>query len=261
MGVDQSAILKRSEAMARYIDATHNMLYKLSPDKWQQDLAKSSRSAICGYQEAVGGPQRKVLKDHCDQMERGIYHPPGCGTPLSWARSVFEKLPEGSGVIKVHEAHPTHRFDPARDITKVALKHKKTGKRFLNYNVWPTSGAERPEPNHLPPSLNDWKDWAFAQYWLDLMADVAKQMGSERWDVITLRGDYNGSLINRSEWYYPASMLGALFRPDWKRDGLDHHQHTHGSDVVIVRRWVRECNSDHDIHFVEREIKDIKNYA
>jgi hypothetical protein len=47
--------------MTTYIDSTHNILRTLPAAKWQQDLAKSARGDITGYQECASDAARAAV--------------------------------------------------------------------------------------------------------------------------------------------------------------------------------------------------------
>ena len=259
--------------MATYIDASHNMEFTLNPDKWRPDVAKSDLGDITGYQEAEGTGPRAVLREFCAANNRGLYHSKDTGNPISWKRDKFSVV-RGLDGKQVKGTHSVHRsatamgipvkYNPERDFCWIGLNHKGTGKKILRVNVHPIAGGTKPESdkdNVDSDALSAWKDWSIGQYWLDIMSFVSAQMSIQDpgiankvgfWDVITLGGDYNAALSDKDRWYYPGTLLPALFEADEQQRGLDHLQHTHGSDVRAGRRWAVGGNTDHQIHFVER---------
>jgi hypothetical protein len=78
--------------------------------------------------------------------------------------------------------------------------------------------------------------------------------------VVSIGGDYNAELTQKGRWYYPGSLLPALFVADRQPKGIDHLQHSHGSDATIKRRWSLAANSDHKIHFVERTLVAVTDF-
>jgi hypothetical protein len=267
--------------MATYIDASHNMEFSLNPDKWKPDLVKSAEGDITGYQEVELGPTRATLREFCTANNRGLYHPDHSGNPVSWRKDMFSvtRGRDGKPVKGCIQSHPSAeqmgipvKFNPARDIVYIGFNHKATGKKILRVNVHPTAGATKPESakdNTDSDELSIYKDWAIGQYWLDILSFVAGQMSIQDpgiatktnfWDVVTLGGDYNAALNRTDRWYYPGSMLPALFEPDVQMRGIDHLQHAHGSDVHDGRRWAVDGNTDHQIHFVERTFVSITDF-
>lgn len=130
--------------MATYVDGSHNMLFKLDPTKWEADLKKADQADICGHQEA-GGKARATLRDHCAATNRGRYHPTGSTLAISWKKDVFSAIPHERGQIKVHEKHPTAKYNPARDIVWIGLKHIASGNKLLRINIHPVAGATKDE--------------------------------------------------------------------------------------------------------------------
>jgi hypothetical protein len=93
-----------------------------------------------------------------------------------------------------------------------------------------------------------------------LQRGVALTNDTALWDIVSLGGDYNAYLDRTERWYYPGSLLPALFEPDDMEEGLDHLQVSHGSDAVTVRRWAVQAHTDHRIHFVQREILEREDF-
>jgi hypothetical protein len=266
--------------MATYVDASHNMLFRLDHDPWMEDLAKSGDADVTGYQEAEGGEQRAVLKEFCAANNRGLYHPASSGNPISWRKDVFSVVRINrkpvQGVVTAHLGALAlgidAEFNPARDFTWVGLNHKGTGKKILRVNVHPLAGGTKPESNPDNTDSNElsaYKDWGIGQYWLDVLSFVAGQMSlqdpgprtmTNLWDVVSLGGDYNAAMDNFARWYYPAPLLEGLFEHDKNLRGLDHLQHAFGSDVQVTRRWAEAGNTDHSIHFVERRFVDVPDF-
>lgn len=266
--------------MASYVDATHNVEFILNKDQWNDDLDKSAAGDITGYQEAGAPKIRAVLKQHCIDHGRTLYHPLRCGNPISWKPELFTPVKVDKKFVRgVITAHPSAivmgidvKYNPSRDIVYVGLTHKPTGKKVLRINVHPTAGATKPEmdaDNLDSNELSIWKDWSIGQYWLDILSFAAGQMSLQDpgrtttanfWDVLTLGGDYNGALVNDDRWYYPGALLPALFEPDEQMRGIDHLQHGHGSDVRSGKRWAEEAHSDHNIHLVERTFLNVPDF-
>jgi hypothetical protein len=247
--------------MVTFTDATHNMLFTMTPADWRADLAKSAKGDIVGYQEAEEDDARKTLQDFCTAKNRGLHHPIGSGNAVSWNRAMFRAIRGERGVIEVHKKHPTAKYNPGRDIVYVGLRCLPANKNVLRINIHPVAGATLPHSEtEWGDDLDAWKNWAIANYYLDLLSFVATQMSREYWDVILLGGDYNASLTNKDAWYYPGRMLPSLFVDDTRLAGLDHLQHTHGSDVKPGKRWTEEANTDHLLHFLTRTIVNVVNY-
>lgn len=267
--------------MVEFTDASHNILFRLKREQWLADLKRSGRSDVTGYQEVEGDPARRVVAEFCKAQRRGLYHPPHCGNPISWRSSVFEQVITDVPVQGVHDSHRGARamgiktkFNGPRDFTWVGLKHKPTGKLVLRVNVHPVAEATSRESDPRNDTPNEtvarWKDWAIGQYWLDVVAFVAEQMSIQEagrtttaafWDAILLGGDYNGGLDNGRRWYYPGALLPALFINDTKfQPGLDHLQHSRGSDVAVVERWRQPGYTDHAIHFVKRRFVNVPDF-
>jgi hypothetical protein len=244
--------------MARTFEiVTHNMLFRLNPEKWTEDLKKSAQGEITGYQEAEGDAARRTLKKFCAENGRGLYHPEECGNPISWNRATFTPTTfKGTG--EVHRSAQgmgvNVKFNPKRDFCYLGLRTENSA--GLVVNVHPVSGATDPTPEEAP-ATSRWKDWAIGQYWLDVVSFTAAQMSVQkattgmeaRWDWITVIGDYNAALSNTDQWYYPGKLLLALFNPDKQAKGLDHIVFSKGSDVSLGKRWTVEGNTDHRIHF------------
>jgi hypothetical protein len=266
--------------MSTYIDASHNILRTLTPAKWQQDLAKSARGDITGYQEATNAAARAAVKKHCADAHRGLYHPASCGNPISWRRATFDQANIGGkvseGVVNAHASAKAmgvpSNVNPERDFTWVGLIHKASGYKVLRINVHTASHGVLPEANPRntdSAALAHWKDWAIGQYWLDVVSFAARMMSvqdpgvksmANLWDVVSIGGDYNAELTQKGRWYYPGSLLPALFVADRQPKGIDHLQHSHGSDATIKRRWSLAANSDHKIHFVERTLVAVTDF-
>jgi len=266
--------------MTGYIDCSHNVLRTMDKNRWDKDLAKSDKADITGYQEAGASGVREVIKAYCGREGRALYHPTSCGNPISWKRSVFtevrirEKL--ARGVINSHlgasQMGVPARMNPARDFTYVGLRHRESSKTVLRINVHTTAHgvmAESSPANTDSVAASKWKDWAIGQYWLDVLSFVAGQMSlqdpgrettTSLWDVVSIGGDYNGQMTNRARWYYPGSLLPAVFVADRKPTGLDHLQHGHGSDVTVDRRWSVPGYTDHSIHFVQRTFANVTDF-
>lgn len=260
-----------------FIDASHNMLFTLNRKAWLQDLAKTNVDLV-GYQEAEGDAVRSTLAEFCKAHDRGLHHPNQCGNPISWRNSVFSQLEGESGFKRVHLGAKAMgvdaKFNPPRDFSWVGLQHNTNGKKILRINVHPLAGATKRESNpdnRDSPELTAYKDWGFGQYWLDVVAFVAKQAGRDGdqdprtrpgfWDAILLGGDYNAAMDNRREWYYPANLLTGLFKPDTEFvGGLDHLQHTASSDVKTVKRWKADGNTDHPLHFVSLRFATVADF-
>ena len=249
--------------MASFTDASHNMLFRLAdhPDKWREDLRKSSQGHVTGYQEAEGHPARTTLSTFCKNNDRGLYMPEDCGNPISWKNTVFNQMRGEAGVIEVHKKHPTAKYNPARDICWVGLRYLSTGKKVLRINIHPVASATKPDAkSNWGANLAAWKDWALANYFLDVMAFTAQQMSREYYDAILLGGDYNAYLDRDGRWYYPGALLPALYQDDQRMRGLDHLQSTHGSDVKEGRRWAVQGNTDHAIHLLNRTFVNVPDY-
>lgn len=238
------------------------MLFRLNKTKWWADLQKSGTADLIGYQEAEGGEQRDTLREWCEKHDRGRYHPSMTGCAISWRKSMFAPLGEDERfIIYVHKKHPTMKFMPGMDIVAIGLTHKPTDKRVLAIDIHATSGATKPED--LTPWNNDvdrWKNWALAQYYLDLIEFTARQMSRQKYHIISCRGDYNAELRNTKAWYYPGRLMPALYQADPVPTGIDHLQVTHGSDCKNGKRWSVAANSDHRIHFQTRTIVDRPDY-
>ncbi len=255
----------------KFTDASHNMLFTMNDAKWRQDLAKSGKAALVGYQEAEGSGQRKTLKAWHAETGREVYHPTGSGNPIGWDPKVFEYAKIGDKPFRGKKAvHPgalamglNLKFNPARDFVWVGLVHKETGKRVLRINVHPLAGVTKPQSsktNTLSAKQNAWKDWGFGQYWLDVLSFAAKEISRSEdrnktvnpfWDAVNIGGDYNGELDRLERWYYPGPMLGSLFRTDKVVNGLDHLQTAYISDLRPSNRRSVPGNTDHRIHFVD----------
>jgi hypothetical protein len=266
--------------MSSYVDATHNVLYTLTPEKWEADLKKSDLGDVVGYQEVSNTAARTALREHCKATGRGLFHPVGCNVPISWRPAIFKPVVMDKrivrGVVKVHASAPVmgvaSKVNPSRDFCYVALTHLPSGKKVLRVNVHPTAGGTKKESdptNTDSDALSVWKDWSIGQYWLDVLGFIARQMSrqdpgvkttSNLWDVITLGGDYNGTLENKDRWYYPGTLLPALFVADKTMTGLDHLQHSHGSDVHVTKRWAVAGHTDHRIHYVERTVLNVTDF-
>lgn len=264
--------------MATFTDGTHNLLFRLDPDKWRADLEKSAAASLTGYQEAEGKPQRITLKDWCAANGRGLYHPKSCGNPISWDSDVWEEWsPTDKKFRGCKHSHLSAvamgvnaKMNPARDFVWLGLRHKATQRTVLRINVHPLAGGTRApgvEEDKDSPALDAYKNWGITQYWLDIVSFAAREMSRnpdqksrERvWGSVLLGGDYNGDLIlqKSDEWYYPSRILPSLFVTDKQVNGLDHLQHAHGSDVVAGKRWKVDGFTDHRIHFQEREFKTV----
>lgn len=267
--------------MMKYIDATHNMWFRLqtTPNKWKEDLAVSGQADIVGYSEADGDKQRAVLAAFCADTDRGLYHPQHSDSAISWKTDVFRQVRiEG---VPVHGRIVSHasaiamginrKYNPGRDFTWVGLLHRDTRQRILRINVHPLAGGTKPESRSTDgPELSEYKDWGIGQYWLDVVSFAAGQMSMQRgekitddrslWDIVSLGGDYNAELDRAERWYYPGALLPALFEPDAMVNGLDHLQVSHGSDARPVRRWAVNAHTDHRLHFVEREIREREDF-
>jgi len=266
--------------VSAFTDATHNLLFQLNGDQWLRDMGKSGKAHLTGYQEAEGDPARATLAEFSKAHNRGLYHPPDCGNPISWDLDTFRQIKvNGQPVEGVHESHAgatrmgiKAKFNPPRDFAWVGLVHRATGKRVLRINVHPLAGATKRESNPDNPDsdeLSAWKDWGIGQYWLDVLAFTAEQMSVQDpgvettaafWDVILLGGDFNAAMDNGRRWYYPACMLPALYGEDELRGGLDHLLATHGSDVKPGRRWSVAGFTDHRIHFLEYDLRDVADF-
>jgi len=264
----------------RYIDATHNLYFRLDQEDWREDLAKSSDGDITGYQEGGDSDVRRVLKEFCAAHGRGLYHPAGSGNPISWKKDVFSQVRIGGSLVRgAITAHPgavamglDASYNPERDFTWVGLTHKASGKKVLRVNVHPLAGGTKKESdpdNTDSDALSEYKDWGLGQYWLDVVSFTAAQMSlqdrgpramTSLWDIVTLGGDYNAAMDNFGRWYYPAPMLEPLFVHDKYLRGLDHLQHAYGADVRTERRWAEAGNTDHALHFVERSILDVPDF-
>jgi len=263
-----------------YVDASHNLFFRLDQGDWREDLVKSSDGDVTGYQEGAGGDVRRVLKEFCAAHGRGLYHPAGTGNPISWKKEVFSMARvEGSLVRGAINAHPgavamgiDAKYNPARDFTWVGLTHKASGKKLLRINVHPLAGGTKREDNPDntdSDELSQYKDWGIGQYWLDVLSFAAAQMSlqdpgresmTSLWDIVTIGGDYNAAMDNYARWYYPAPMLDALFVRDKYLGGLDHLQHAFGADVRDERRWAEQGNTDHRIHYMQRTILDVPDF-
>jgi len=241
--------------MTRFTDCAHNILFRLDRAKWLSDMAVSSRASIVGYSEADSHKARRVLTQHCRDTGRGLFDPVHCGNPISWDSKVWTPIPKESGVVEVHRRVniPRVKFNPARDFAWVGLEHNVCGTKVLRINVHPIAGATKPEPNKYGPRLNEWKDWAVRQYWLDVVSFTAAQMSREKWDVILLGGDFNGRLENRREWWYPGPLLSSLYFTDDAPRSIDRLVWTRDSLVRQEKRWVvaKGIHSDHHLHFAE----------
>jgi hypothetical protein len=249
--------------MASFVDATHNMLFRLAdaPAKWVQDLRKSSQGDITGYQEAEGHPARSTLTKFCDANNRGLFIPEDCGNPISWDLTMFNAIRGEAGVVEVHKKHPTAKYNPARDIAWRGLRHLSTGKKVLRINIHPVASATKPDAkSDWGKNLTQWKDWALGNYFLDLVAFTATQMSREYYDAILLGGDYNAYLDRDERWYYPGALLPALYHDDQRMRGLDHLQSTYESDVKEGRRWAVKGNTDHSIHFLTRTFVNVPDF-
>jgi hypothetical protein len=263
-------------AAIKYTDASHNVLYSLDRYKWIPDLEKSAKGDVTGYQEANLPAIRTVLREFCAAKGRGLYAPVKCGNPISWNKDVFGQVRlDGKPVQGVRNVHPSaismgvpSMVNPERDFSFVGLRHKQANKTVLRINVHPLAGATKDENNPDQADSVDltvYKDWGVAQYWLDVLSFTAKQMSTPNlnntmarlWDVISIGGDYNAYLDNAERWYYPGSLLPALFVQDSREEGLDHLQHAHGSDVKQGKRWVQSGNTDHNLHFVTRTFVEV----
>ena len=263
--------------LVSFTDASHNMLFTLSKDKWLADLAKSGKASLVGYQEAEGRNQRTTLNEYCTKNDRKLYLPAGTGCGIGWKKGVFGAYgPDDKpfqGMKRVHTNAEAMGFKtkylPSMEFVYVGLYHHGAKKSVLRINVHPISGATRTvlKDNDKEPGITQWKNWAIQQYWLDVLSFTAKEMSrgvaansmKRFWDVIIIGGDYNGDLhlAADDEWYYPSRMLPALYAKDRIAGGLDHMQHAYGSDVAIDRRWQVPANSDHNIHFTTRTFKAV----
>lgn len=240
--------------MTTFTDAAHNLLWRLDADAWAHDLRLSGVADLVGYSEAEGDGQRKALASYCRAQGRGLYHPQGSGNPVSWKRDVWRALPQERGVVEVHAKHPTAKYNPARDVVWVGLRHKATGARVLRINVHPVAGATKPEGDTpWGDGLDAWKDWAIRQYYLAVVAFTAQQLARETWDAVLLGGDFNGRLENQQEWYYPGPLLLGLFERDAAPRSIDRLVWTRSSNVRQVRRWSQHkgVRSDHALQFAE----------
>lgn len=263
-----------------FVQATHNMLYTMNDAKWRQDLAKSGKAAVVvGYQEAEGSAARATLAAWHKEQNRGLWHPRGSGNPIGWGKWSFPSVVKVDGAPfrgfrTSHLSAPSMgvdaKFNPARDFSWVGLQHR-GGERILFVNVHPLAGGTKPEAdpgNTDSDQLSRYKDWGVGQYWLDVTGFVAGEMSRNEgeksmapfWDSICLMGDYNASLENRDRWYYPGSLLPALFRPDPQPKGLDHIQATHGSNLVAGRRWTQKGNTDHLLNYQSWSIKAVSDF-
>ena len=264
--------------MTSFLDASHNMLFSMSRDKWLADLAKSGKADLVGYQEAEGRNQRLTLNEWSEKNDRKLYLPAGTGCGIGWKKGVFGYYGPGDAWFHgMHRSHPSAegmgfktKYLPSMEYVYVGLYHHKAKKSVLRIDVHPISGATRTvlKDNDKEPGITQWKNWAIQQYWLDVVAFTAKEMGRPAnakqpmkrfWDVIIIGGDYNGDLhlAKDDEWYYPSRILPSLYAKDRIQGGLDHMQHAYGSDVSIARRWQVSANSDHNIHFTSRVFKTV----
>lgn len=268
--------------MVSFIFGTHNMLYNMGPNRWREDLNKSALADICLHQEAGSGEVKKVITDFCKEKRRGLFVPEQSGNLISWDRQVFKRFEDANGefIQGVHDAHlgasqmgiPV-KNNPPRDFSWVGLRHGVTGDQVLVIDVHPVAGATKresaPDPRFKTAEAHMWADWAFGQYWLDVLAFISTQMSVQEgdskskasfWDSILIGGDYNCSLDNMRQWYYPALLMSGVLVPDTHEVGLDHLQYTRHSNVKQVRRWSQAANTDHKLHFVELSIQEVTDF-
>lgn len=265
-----------------FVHGTHNMLFNLTPAKWLQDLEKSGVADICHYQEAGSSKVKGVIQTFCDNNRRGLYIPDKSGNLISWNRRVFKRFRDENGefIQGVHDAHLgasdmgiNIKDNPPRDFSWVGLRHEGTGDQVLTINVHPVAGAtsreSAPDPRFKTPEANMWADWAFGQYWLDVLAFICTQMSTQDpgsktrtafWDSILIGGDYNASLDNDREWYYPGLLMNGVLVPDSRLAGLDHLQFTRHSNLGVVDRWSQAANTDHRLHFVKLNIQEVADF-
>lgn len=266
--------------MTGFTDASHNLLFRLNPELWREDLAKSSAAELVGYQEVGGDQARRTLAAWCEEKGRGLFHPPHTDCPISWDLDAFRQVKlDGVPVEGANEVHLSAllmgiraKFNPSRDFTWVGLVHKESGKKLLRINVHPIAGALRQEdaPEHNDSDeLSAWKDWGIAQYWLDVVSFTAAAMSLQVdgkkatkgfWDAILLGGDFNAAMSNERRWYYPGSLLDGLYESDSREAGLDHLVRTRGSDLRAGKRWTKEGHTDHRLHFVNYEVREVEDF-
>lgn len=237
--------------MAEILTKAHNMLFRLDADQWRHDLDKSDEADLDFYSEAEGAATREVLANHCQARNKGLYHPEDCGNPIAWGKDLFATVNDTRGVVRVHERHPTAKFNPARDFAYIGLRHRVTGTKILAISIHAIAGYAKPED--LTPwghDLDKWKNWAARQYFLDLVEFTAKKMSSERFDLIIPGGDYNARLDNDQEWYYPGALLKSLYRFD-NHGGIDHILLSRGNSANLGRSFTKQGFTDHPIIFQE----------
>lgn len=240
-----------------FVDATHNLLFRLDATKWRSDLQVSARSHLCSYSEAGDPPQRQALAEHCENAGRGLYHPPGTGNPISWRTDQFREIPNEHGVVEAHRRAPSDgglRGGP-RDFVWLGLHHLASGKKVLRISVHPVPGAWK-TPNTAPDkhgNIEAWLDWATRRHWLKVLEFTAAQVAREEWDIVLLGGDFNCALENDRSWYFPGPMLRGLYRHDDKPRAIDRLVWAHASECTQERRWAvhHGVHSDHAIHFAE----------
>lgn len=266
--------------MAHFTMASHNILYSLSREKIRADLKVSGTADIVLYQEAGTDRVASVLRVWADENGFGLYDAGSGGNAIAWRNSVFKiaQHRDGTPVLGRHKVHSSAKDfgldlpTPAKDFTFVGLVHRETLKKVLVVNVHPVAEATKresdPDNRYKTPEQNAWADWAFGQYWVDVVAFTAAQMskpvalGSTKpyWSAVVLGGDFNSSLINDRRWYYPAPILKSLYRGDLQAWGLDHLMCTRSSDLIMRDRSHREANSDHDIQFVLMEFRPMPDF-
>jgi hypothetical protein len=263
--------------MPQFTVGTHNMLFKLDAKRWDADLQESDKAEVVGYQEAADAPQRNALTRHAAATNRAV----SAGhLPISWDIDTFRHVTLGglifAGEQKVHKSAIgmgiDAKFNPPRYFGWVGLRHIETREKFLFVNVHPVAGGTKPEshPTHKDGErLSIYKDWGVAQYWFDVVSFVAGEMSRDRgkadrfspfWDGIVLLGDFNATMDNKEEWYYPANLLDPFFHADPQRKGIDHIMRTRGSDLKPVKRWQEPANTDHDLEFQTYRLKEITDF-
>jgi hypothetical protein len=240
--------------MARFTVASHNLLFKLDDRRWRADLDKStSRASLLGFQEANGAPTRKTLHAYLTEHGFDYYAPRGTDCHIAWNPDIFEPIEGEQGNKRVHDSAGFMRYNPARYLTWKGFVHKPTGKRVLFYNIHPTAGFTKPEDKtDWGPKANEWKNEAARDFYTTLLAHVARKMNENLYDVIIIGGDWNASLRNEGEWYFPGALFdGLIVEHPKEMPGLDHIVITVDSDATIEKRYaVREgVHSDHALHF------------
>lgn len=211
--------------------------------QWTHDLELAlDHASIIGVQEHERAGGHQALAKLRRRPDVAAYVPAGTASaiPIVWDQSVWAAEP-GRGAELTSDGH-AHE-SPNRHDAWQPLRHRASGYRVTVVNTHAVNGYNR----HPGQAYEGLRDEQAELHWQVVVERVHKLQAAGGYDALLLVGDFNSTLTDLSEPWYPGPMLDPLFVADAAPHAIDHVLYSRGSHLIGTRRWSLPLESDHPL--------------